>query len=138
MNKSRKNKSPTPVKQENSAQLTQVTQQQFVGPIPPPNILQDYDQIIPGAAKRILIMAEEEAKHQHELEKSALNFTAEEVKRGQRYGLFIAISAFITSIIALFLGSEEAAMTIGGTTVVGLVTVFVIRAKLSNSPKADK
>lgn len=107
-----------------AGQVRQVTQQ-YSGPIPPPEILYRFDQIVPGAAERILIMAEEDAKHQREIEKSALSLAAEEVKRGQRYGLTIGSLAFITSIIALVLGSEKTAIALGGTTVVGLVAVFV-------------
>jgi len=107
--------------------LTQVTHQLLsAGPIPPPEILQHYEQILPGAAERILVMAEEDAKHEHALEKSVLHLASEEVKRGQLYGLIIGILAFVTSIIALALGSEKAAITLGGTTVIGLVAVFVI------------
>lgn len=107
-----------------AGQVRQVTQQ-YSGPIPPPEILYRFDQIVPGAAERILIMAEEDAKHQREIEKTALTLAAEEVKRGQRYGLTIGSLAFITSIIALVLGSEKTAIALGGTTVVGLVAVFV-------------
>ncbi|EDN70439.1 conserved hypothetical protein, membrane [Beggiatoa sp. PS] len=129
MNKKRKTHPPIkqtsiPTKQTRQSQITQITQQ-FLGPIPPPEILQRYDQIIQGAAERIFVMAEEDAKHQHEIEKTALNLAAAEVKRGQAYGLIIGILAFVTSMVALVLGSEKTAMALGGTTVVGLVAVFV-------------
>lgn len=39
----------------------------FSGPIPPPAILHQYDAVIPGAAERILKMAEEQSKHRQEL-----------------------------------------------------------------------
>jgi uncharacterized membrane protein len=38
-------------------------EEQFSGPIPHPNILESYNRILPGAAERILSMAEEEQKH---------------------------------------------------------------------------
>jgi len=53
-----------------TGQITQVTQQ-FSGPLPHPEILNRYDQIITGAAERILIMAEEDARHQRDIEKTA-------------------------------------------------------------------
>jgi uncharacterized membrane protein len=37
-------------------------EEQFSGPIPHPNILESYNRILPGAAERILSMAEEEQK----------------------------------------------------------------------------
>lgn len=35
----------------------------FSGPIPPPNLLERYEAITPGAADRILTMAENQSKH---------------------------------------------------------------------------
>lgn len=70
-------------------------------------------------------MAEEDAKHRQQLENNALNFATNERRRGQYFGLTIALAGLITSIIALYFGSEVVAGVIGGTTVVGLVTVFV-------------
>lgn len=75
-------------------------------------------------------MAENDANHQRDIEKSALILASEESKRGQRYGLTIAIFVFLTCIVALLLGSEKTAMTLGGTTVISLVAAFVAgRAK---------
>lgn len=102
-----------------------IQEHQYSGPIPPPEILSGFEQIVPGAAERILAMAEENGKHQREMEKAAITFASDTVKRGQTYGLIIGIFAFITCIVALQLGSENTAMTIGGVTIVGLVTVFV-------------
>lgn len=60
---------------------------EFSGPVPHPSILQGYDNIIPGAAERILKMAEQDAAHQREIEKLALTSAVSEVKRGQVFGL---------------------------------------------------
>lgn len=100
-------------------------QEQYSGPIPPPEILNGFNQIVPGAAERILVMAEENGRHQREMEKAALTFASDTVRRGQIYGLVIGILAFTTCLVALYLGSENTAMTIGGVTITGLVTVFV-------------
>lgn len=130
MNKKRKSKvfskhPSVPAQKINQSQTAKVIQHQFSGPIPPPEILQQYDQVISGAAERILAVAEKDAEHQREIEKSAIQFASREVKRGQWCGLAIGISAFITSIVALVLGSEQTASILGGTTVIGLVAVFV-------------
>ena len=113
-------------------QLAQVSQS-YSGPIPPPQILEEFERIIPGAAERILHMAEENGKHQREMERSALNMVADTTRRGQRYGLLIGLTAFVTCIIALWLGSEGTAMTIGGVTIVGLVAVFVTSRSSNNN-----
>lgn len=98
---------------------------EFSGPVPHPSILQGYDNVVPGAAERILQMAEQDAVHQREVEKLIITETAAEVKRGQVFGLIIGVSAFISSIIAILLGAQTTASIIGGTTVVGLVAVFI-------------
>lgn len=59
------------------------------------------------------------------METSALEGAVSRDKRGQIFGLVIGISAFITTIVALALGSEITASVVGGATVTGLVAVFV-------------
>jgi len=133
-NKTPANVRPTTQKLNKQNQIeAQVTTQQFSGPVPHPEILREYDQILPGAAERILTMAELDQKHQIELDSNAQHLAAKEIKRGQIFGLVVSISAFITSIASLILSFEKAAMVIGGTTVVGLVTVFLT----SRSAKSD-
>ena len=107
---------------------TEVTAQRtsFSGPIPHPEILKGYNEIIPGAAERVLVMAENEAKHQREMEATALRTARAEVRLGQWLGFGIGIAVLGTSIAALFLGSPWVAGILGGTTIVGLVSVFVI------------
>lgn len=112
-------------KQHAQNQLVAIQGQQYSGPIPPPEILQGFENIVPGSAERILRMAEENGKHQRELESKALDGTYKTIKTGQIFGFIIGIVALLSSVVALFLGSEIAASIIGGTTVVGLVTVFV-------------
>lgn len=117
----RKTQNITPQKQPGVT----IQEHQYSGPVPPPEILSGFEQIVPGAAERILAMAEENGKHQREMEKAAITLASDTVRRGQTYGLIIGILAFITCIVALWFGSEGTAMTIGGVTIVGLVTVFV-------------
>ncbi|MBI5248155.1 MAG: DUF2335 domain-containing protein [Desulfomonile tiedjei] len=46
--------------------------ERFKGPIPPPEILAKYDQVLPGAADRILAMAERQAIHRQSLEQTVI------------------------------------------------------------------
>lgn len=94
--------------------------------MPHPTVLEGYERLVPGAAERILVMAEADAKHQRELEFEALRAAAGEVKRGQFFGLTIGCTALVASVCALYLGSPAVAGVIGGTTVVGLVSVFIV------------
>ena len=50
-----------PNKQEVKASITQV--QQWSGPLPDPNSLARYNEVLPNAAERIMSMAEKEMEH---------------------------------------------------------------------------
>ena len=123
--------------------VTETTLQQttFRGPIPHPDLLKGYNEIVPGAAERILAMAEDDAAHQRSMEVAALEAAKSEARLGQWLGFFIGMAALGTSLVALFLGSPWVASILGGTTVIGLVSVFVVgrlrkpKSHISNIPQ---
>lgn len=94
--------------------------------MPPPALLEGYERLVPGAAERILVMAESDSRHQQQIEFAALRAAEAEVKRGQIFAFIIGLVALGASIGALALGSPVVAGVIGGTTVVGLVSAFII------------
>jgi uncharacterized membrane protein len=111
---------------QNEKSVAHIQQTSFSGPMPPPAILEGYERLVPGAAERILTMAESDTKHQQAIELEALRAAAAEIKRGQIFGFVIGLTALGASMLALAMGSPAVAGVIGGTTVVGLVSVFII------------
>lgn len=71
-------------------------------------------------------MAESDAAFQRDITFAALRAEAREKQRGQYLGFTIGTFALVISAFALYLGHTGAAGIIGGATVVGLVSVFVI------------
>jgi len=63
------------------------------GPLPPPSMLAEYDRIIPGAAERILNLAEQQTKHRIELEKSAIRSEISRSWTGLWMGLIVSLAA---------------------------------------------
>ena len=58
--------SSSPSEESNSGNLRRhisTSVETFQGPIPPPNVLEAYERLVPGAAERILKMAENQAAH---------------------------------------------------------------------------
>ena len=49
-----------------------VTAAAWIGPLPPPDALQGYEDVIPGGAERIMAMAERQSAHRQEMERSAV------------------------------------------------------------------
>lgn len=54
--------------QRQQAEITFQSHNQYSGPLPKPEDLAKYEQVIPGAAERIIKMAEREMQHRHEYE----------------------------------------------------------------------
>lgn len=130
-----KTKSPAkPVNQQPANTGTQhnsieVREETFSGPLPHPLILEEYEKIVPGAAERIIAMAESDMKHQQEMDREELRIAESQVKRGQISAFWLTIIALAVCIFSLLMGSEMAASVIAGTTIVALVTAFVISRK---------
>lgn len=129
--------SNTPTKTEQT--VTQI--KTFTGPLPHPSALKEYDSVLPGLAERIVSMVEAEAKHRHSMDDEMARQNELIIKRefaerriGQIFGLCIGALSLVTSIVSIFLHAENAAMVIGGSTVVGLVTVFVFGRIKKDTP----
>lgn len=101
----------------------------YRGPLPDPNTLAKYDQIVPNGAERIFKRFEEQSLHRMEIEKKVIQSNIEDSKRGQIFGFTIAMMFLIASFILAMLDHEVVASVLGGTTVVGLVTTFVVGRK---------
>ena len=56
-------------KKEPNRSITQYQKAEYTGPLPLPEHFRQYDEILPGAAERILRLAEEQSAHRQYLEK---------------------------------------------------------------------
>ena len=98
---------------------------QFIGPIPPPAILQEYNNISPGCADRIIKYAEDEAEHRRKVEILTLKTETLEIRLGQIFGFLIGITTILSGTYAAINGAEIAGSLIGTGGVIGLVTAFI-------------
>ena len=110
------------IKQQITATLTQ---QQFIGPIPPPEIIAQYEKIVPGSAAMIMARAEKQADHRMGLEANVIPAQQTQSERGQHYGLVVALAGIIASTVMVLAGHDVAGGFVGGTTLLGMVGVFV-------------
>ena len=75
-----------------------------------------YDQICPGAADRIIGMAERQATHRQSLEKTAIQGNVSHAKLGQIFGFILGMVALLGGIYLLATGkSAEGYATVLGT-----------------------
>lgn len=106
--------------------LSVVSRKSFSGPLPPPHILAEYNEIVPDAAERIFQLTEREAKFRHDINNASLQGDIKKDKRGQWMGFSIALAGFACATIMVLNGYEIAGSVIAAFDIVGLVAVFVI------------
>jgi len=120
----------------------------FQGPIPPPQVLKGYDQLIPGAADRILTMAENQSAHRRQMETKVVDGQIEddraerrEARLGQVFALVIVVAAMVCAVLINWLNpglsGGISSSVIGGGGLVSLVTVFIL-GRRAKSPEAEE
>lgn len=113
--------------------------QSFSGPLPPPQILQQYNDAHPGLADRIVTMAESEQAHRHGVENTALSGSIGAEKRGQNYALTICTLVVLASFGLIWQGHEVSGSVLAAGTLSALAYVFITgrRDKKSSEPADD-
>ncbi len=103
----------------------QITIEQFVeatsGPLPDPKILKAYDDILPGAANRIVAMAEAEQKHQHGLQDAIVGSHFVATRLGQIFAFVIGLTGMVIGGILIYADKP----------ITGLASFFVPLAALA-------
>jgi len=100
-------------------------QEYHSGPLPPPGVIKQYNEIIPGSAERILKMAEKEQEHRFEMNKQTISID----KWGQRYAFLIATLGLSMSGFLAYLGETGFAMSTSISTIGGIVTAYIYGQK---------
>ena len=93
-------------KPNNNSSRQVVATQQWSGPLPPPSALQQFNEIIPNGAERILSMLEQEQSSRIDLEKNALAFQANDNRRAHYLGWSIAIAAIVACLVSVYIGAH--------------------------------
>lgn len=70
----------------------QVVETTYQGPIPPPDQLREYDNLVPGAAKRIMDLFESQSRHRMDLESRVVKADVWRSWTGLLLGFIIAVS----------------------------------------------
>jgi uncharacterized membrane protein len=97
----------------------------FVGPLPSPQLLQEYENILPGLAERIVIMAETQAAHRQRMERSVLKIESRNSTLGVIFAFLISVSALAVSGFVISQGKEIGGAILGGTGLVSFVGTFI-------------
>ena len=112
----------------------------YSGPLPPPAAFQKYNEILPGAADRLLSMAERQSAHRQSLEKSVVDAGCSAQVRGQYLGFAIAMTVVLGGFTLIWNGKDAVGLSAIITSLVSLVGVFLYgrsQQKRELTKKAD-
>lgn len=116
-------------KQQTATVKAQTTVQQYQGPIPDPQSFSQYNQILPGAADRILAMAEKEAAHRQNIDEKNVWVYAISVFLGQVLAFILGLVVMGGGVWIMLKGQSAWGYASIITGVGTLVSVFILGRK---------
>lgn len=115
--------------QQSNNGITVQKTEAFSGPLPHPDLLLKFNEAVPGAAERIIKMAEEQSAHRRDLERDVVSSDIARSKWGQILGFIIALFGLGVSAVIGIYGNAIASGIIGAGTLASLVGVFMYGSK---------
>ncbi len=97
----------------------------FQGPLPPPEILERYSQIVPNGADRIVAMAESQIRHRQSLESVVVQGNVTAQRRGQVMGFTLGLVAILGGIGLIAFDKDPQGLATIITAFVALAGVFI-------------
>ena len=121
-------------------------QAEYYGPLPPPQMLEQYERIHPGTAQCIVQRFVDEAKHRQSIERSVVDSgvqrnaaTADYARSGQRFAFILGLVGLLGGTTAAMFSPTETGQwvggIIGGTTLAGLVSAFIVGRVKAPTPE---
>ena len=95
-------------------------------PIPPPFVLREYEDILPGSADRLMTAAEEQSRHRQQLEKTVIGGDNRRAYIGQGMAFVVAVLFLVAAWHLISHGHPTAGTILGTVDIVGLVSVFIL------------
>lgn len=121
--------------------VAEVISREFSGPIPPPEIIKGYELILPGAADRILTMAENQSKHRQDMEEKIITSESRDSLLGVLFAFFLGIGCIVAAIIIVVLVPQNSGAISGAILgLAGISSIIVTfikgtRSSHNSSPK---
>lgn len=109
MGKNKNHWPKTQVQQPNRATVVARTETQsllYAGPIPMASELAKYEQVCPGSANRIIVMAEKQETHRHGLENAVITSNVKNESLGMHYAFILTGALMLFGAIMIFTGKE--------------------------------
>lgn len=106
----------------------QIVSAQWAGPLPPPNVLSGFNDVVENGAERVFRMAEKEQEHRISYERAELEATRRDFRRGQVIGSLLALGCVAASVYSIYLGAHPAvSIALVGIPITALISKILKR-----------
>lgn len=100
---------------------TQQIEMMWSGPLPPPQVLASFNDIVPNGAERIIAAWEKETAHRHKMDMR----TSTESILGKVFALVFVITALAICGFTAYIGATWVSAVLGGGVIASVVWAFV-------------
>ena len=98
--------------------------QRYEGPLPHPEHLEKYEEIMPGASDRVFTMLEKEQDHRHASHNEFVTCVVSRERWGQIFGFILGIAALCVTLILALNGYPISGVGLGVVIVGALISIF--------------
>lgn len=116
-------------------QVQQHQMEQYFGPLPRPDHFRQFNDVLPGAAERILSMAEQQSGHRHQMEHREQTLEYIYAGIGMLFAFVISISTIAGSVACIIRGANISGTLLGGIGVVTISSLMIKGRRISNQSK---
>jgi uncharacterized membrane protein len=109
-----------------------------IGPLPPPEELLKYNQVFDGCAERIVAMAEHQAEHRQDLERTVVKSNAKAQLRGQIFAFILSGLIIVTGAYLVLQNRNIAGFTLIGGDAATLIGMFIYGRRTQQGERQEK
>lgn len=133
VNELKKNPKLKALSNEQLKEIAQISiiemRQEMSGPLPHPMILEGYEKTLNGAANRVIIMAEDNARNRHEINHKIVDADIKRSNKGQVLGFILSILFIGAAIVCSYFNQPFPASILGIGGFSSIISIFVLGRK---------
>ena len=125
-------------KQRLIAEIEMMARVRFSGPLPPPDLLARYNEIIPNGAERIFAMAENQARHREKLETKVIEGNVSTQREGSWFAFILTLVALIGGMFLIYVVKNVSGLVAIIAALVSLASVFFFSKYEQRKERTEK
>lgn len=127
-----------PVSARKMQAVTRVMEATYAGPLPPPDMLEQYSRAFPGCAERIVKMAEEQGHHRQALERVVIESKIQSERRGQWFAFVLGMAGIAGAVYLVTIGKSLEGFGVFLISLGSLVGAFLVAQRRQARELEDK